>query len=92
MIVSFKHKGLETFYTTGSTRGIQVKHANKLRLILGLLDSAERIQDMNFPGSNLHPLKHNLVEHWSVKVNGNWRITFKFEKGHAEVVDYQDYH
>ncbi len=92
MIVSFKHKGLENFYTTGSTKGIQTKHATKLRLILARLDDAVTVEDMSFQGANLHQLKGNLKDHWSVKVNGNWRITFKFENGNAEIVDYQDYH
>ncbi len=92
MIISFKHKGLEAFYTTGNTKGIQVKHKTKLRLILARLDDAIVVEDMSFQGSNLHPLKGNLKDHWSVKVNGNWRITFKFENGNAEIVDYQDYH
>lgn len=92
MILSFKHKGLELFFTTGSTAGIQPKHANKLTLLLTALNSAETPQAMAVPSWNLHPLKGNLANHWSVKVNGNWRLTFKFENGHAEVVDYQDYH
>lgn len=92
MIVSFKHKGLETFFKTGSTRGIQAKHAVKLRLILTRLNYAEVLADIDFHGANLHPLKGNLANHYSVRVNGNWRITFKFENGNAQVVDYQDYH
>ncbi len=92
MIVSFKHKGLETFFTTGSTKGIQAKHAAKLRLILSRLDDAIVIDDVNFQGAGLHSLKGNLINHWSVKVNANWRVTFKFENGNAEIVDYQDYH
>ena len=47
---------------------------------------------MNVPGWDLHKLQGNLEGYWSVKVNGNWRLTFKFENGHAEIVDYQDYH
>ncbi|PID61708.1 MAG: Killer protein [Gammaproteobacteria bacterium] len=92
MIKSFKHKGLETFFSTGSTKGIQANHARKLRLILDLLDEAEQVEEMNFQGANLHQLKGDLLNHWSVKVNGNWRVTFKFENSDAEVVDYQDYH
>ena len=49
-------------------------------------------QDMNTPAWRLHPLTGNLQDHWSITVNGNWRLTFKFENGHAEIVDYQDYH
>ena len=92
MILSFKHKGLELFFTTGSTAGIQAKHATKLRLQLDALNRATCPQDMNAPSWRLHPLKGNRKEHWSITVNGNWRITFKFENGHAEIVDYQDYH
>ncbi|WII96003.1 type II toxin-antitoxin system RelE/ParE family toxin [Moraxella haemolytica] len=93
MIVSFKHKGLEKFFTTGSTTGIQVKHKNKLSLQLSTLNSAETVFAMDVPGWQLHALKGDLVGHWSVSVNGNWRLTFKFnDDGNAEIVDYQDYH
>ena len=92
MILSFKHKGLELFFTTGSTAGIQAKHANKLRLQLATLNNAETPLAMNIPSWNLHKLQGELSDHWSVKVNGNWRLTFKFENGHAEIVNYQDYH
>jgi proteic killer suppression protein len=47
---------------------------------------------MNVPGWDLHPLKGTLADHWSIKVNGNWRMTFKFENESAVLVDYQDYH
>ncbi|MDP8033640.1 type II toxin-antitoxin system RelE/ParE family toxin [Pasteurella atlantica] len=92
MIISFKHKGLEKFYKTGSTAGIVVAHSGKLRRILARLNSATCPTDMNVPSLNLHQLSGNLKDHWSVKVNGNWRVTFKIENGHAQVVDYQDYH
>lgn len=92
MIVSFRHKGLETFHRTGSTRGIQAAHAGKLRRILGLLDVAQGPQDMNVPSFKLHPLKGGLAGHWSVWVNGNWRMTFRFVEPGVELVDYQDYH
>ncbi len=92
MIVGFVHKGLEKFYTTGSLAGIQAKHRAKLRLILDQLNTAEVIGDMDFPGANLHPLKGNKKGLWAVKVSGNWRITFTFTEGQADVVDYIDYH
>ena len=92
MIVSFRHKGLETFHRTGSSRGIQAAHAGKLRRILGLLDVAQGPQDMNVPSFKLHPLKGDLAGHWSVWVNGNWRMTFRFVESDVELVDYQDYH
>lgn len=47
---------------------------------------------MDAPGNGLHPLKGDLAGHWSVKVSGNWRLTFKFEGEDVILVDYQDYH
>lgn len=57
MILSFKHKGLERFYRSGSTSGIQASHKNKLRLILTNLDMAESPDAMELPGLRLHELK-----------------------------------
>ena len=92
MIKSFKHKGLQKFFETGSKAVIQAAHATRLSIQLAALDNAESPQDMNAPAWRLHPLSGNLQDHWSITVNGNWRLTFKFENGNAEVVDYQDYH
>jgi len=92
MIIGFRHKGLESFYRTSSTRGIQAIHAKRLSIILAMLDAATEPQDMNQPGLRLHSLKGDLKDHWSVRVNGNWRITFRFTGADVELVDYQDYH
>ncbi len=92
VIVSFRHKGLERFYRTGSTRGIQVEHAKKLARILAALDAATQPADLSLPGYRLHQLKGNLRGHWSVWVNGNWRVTFRFLGNDVELVDYLDYH
>ena len=92
MIRSFRQKGLERFFLTGSTAGIQARHAKRLRLQLFALNRASVPQDMNVPGWKLHPLHGSLAGHWSVWVNGNWRLTFTFANGDAELVDYQDYH
>lgn len=92
MIQSFVHKGLETFFATGSKAGIQPAHAPKLRRQLAQLDQAATPADMNLPGWKLHALKGDLAGHWAVWINGNWRLTFKFDGSHASVVDYQDYH
>jgi proteic killer suppression protein len=92
MIKSFKHRGLEKFFTTGSKAGIQPAHAAKLELQLGFLNTAATPSFMGVPGWDLHPLKGELAGHWSVRVNGNWRLTFRFVDANAEVVNYQDYH
>jgi toxin HigB-1 len=92
VIKSFAHKGLEKFFRFGSIAGIQAKHAKRLRLQLGMLDSACRPEDMNASGWRLHRLQANLHGHWSITVNGNWRVTFRFEGEDAVLVDYCDYH
>ena len=92
MIRSFKHKGLARFYETGTKSGIQAQHAERLRLILGLLSAATVPRDMALPGLDLHPLKGDRKGTWAVSVSGNWRITFRFIGKDAEAVDYEDYH
>ena len=92
MIKGFRHKGLERFFRTGSKAGIQAKHAERLRLILARLHAASSPEDMDLPGLGLHPLTGNRRNTWSVRVSGNWRVTFVFEDGDAYVVDYEDYH
>jgi len=92
MIKNFRHKGLQAFFESGSKAGIQPHHAGKLRILLTTLDSAKQTDDMNAPGWKLHPLTGNLAGHYSVTVNGNWRLTFAFEGEDVELVDYLDYH
>lgn len=92
MIKSFRHKGLETFFYTGSKKGIRPEHANRLERILDRLNAAGNIKDMNYPGSYLHQLSGDKKGQYAVKVSGNWRVFFEFIEGEAFVVDYDDYH
>jgi len=92
VIKTFQHKGLETFFRTGSKVGIQPVHAKRLRLELAKLDAAKSARDMDLPGWRLHRLKGGLTDHWAVGVDKNWRMTFIFQNEHAVLVDYQDYH
>ena len=92
MIRSFRHKGLEAFFRTGSKAGIQTHQASRLRAILFALDTAAAPSDMNAPGWRLHALTGKLTGYWSVTVNGNWRLIFRFTGADAELVDYLDYH
>ena len=91
-ITTFRHKGLERFFTTGSKAGIQPRHAERLRLILGRLSVATTAGDMRLPGLDLHELRGRRKGTWAVTVGGNWRITFTFEGRDVERVDYEDYH
>jgi proteic killer suppression protein len=92
VIRSFRHKGIETFFGSGSKAGIQPKHAEKLAIQLFALDSAKNPLEMNAPGWSLHPLRGELDGHWSIAVSGNWRLTFTFDEEDAILVDYLDYH
>jgi toxin HigB-1 len=92
MLKSFLHKGLEEFFFEGIKKGIQPKHSQKIGDVLDLLHAAKELNDIDFPGSELHPLKGRRKGFWSVRISGNWRITFRFRDGDAYDVDYEDYH
>ena len=92
MIRSFRHKGIEKFFSSGSKAGIPPKHAGKLSQQLAALNVATRPEHMNVPGWLWHALSGNLAGHWAVSVSGDWRLTFSFEGNDVILVDYQDYH
>ena len=89
MIKSFKHGGLEAFFKTGTKAGIQPHQASRIARQLKQLNRAKSSDDMNAPGWRLHRLS---TGHWSIWVNGNWRITFSFDSEDVVLVDYRDYH
>ena len=91
-IIGFRHKGLERFFSAGTKAGIQAKHADRLRLILGRLNVAAGPADMRLPGLDLHQLRGARQGTWAVSVSGNWRVTFIFVGKDVEHVDYEDYH
>jgi proteic killer suppression protein len=92
MIKSFAHRGIEKFFRKGAKSGIIVAHAARLGRLLAHLNGSTKPEDMNLPGWDFHELKGKQKGTYSVSVNGNWRLTFKFNGQDAEVVDYQDYH
>lgn len=92
MIVGFRHKGLERLYQDGSKKGVQAAHAPKLLRILSTLDVAQAPDDLSIPSFRTHRLKGDLAGHWSIRVNGNWRVTFRLIENDIEIVDCQDYH
>jgi toxin HigB-1 len=91
-IKAFRHKGLEQFFVAGTKRGIQAKHADRLRLILGRLSVATTLADMGLPGLVLHELQGVRKGTLAVKVSGNWRVTFALAGVDGTAVDYEDYH
>ncbi len=92
MIRSFKHRGLKALYDGRTARRVAPERVERLRDILAVLDRSRTPQDMNLPGFRLHPLKGDRKGHWAVSVSGNWRVTFRFDGGHAVEVDYVDYY
>lgn len=88
VIKTFRHKGLKKFFNEGDKSSIQPA----IGLILDLLNGAAIPNDVDFPGSEFHPLKGKLKEFYAVKVTANWRIIFKLENGDAYEVDLIDYH
>jgi toxin HigB-1 len=92
MIGSIKHKGLKRFYEDGDMRGIRGDMRVRIEEILSILDTADRIEDADVLGYRLHSLIGNRKGYWSLRVNGNWRIIFRFEDGVAEDLDLVDYH
>jgi proteic killer suppression protein len=92
VIKSFRHRGLRALYEGGRLAKVAPGHVAKLERILTALDRGSGPEGMNLPGFRLHPLKGGLKGHYAVAVSGNWRVTFRFEDGHAVDVDYLDYH
>jgi proteic killer suppression protein len=92
MIRSFRHKGLQRFFETGDTRGVNPQHAAKLRRLLAVLNTAAGPHNMNQPNYRLHPLQGERKGQWAVWVSGNWRLVFGFDGGDAVDVDLVDYH
>jgi proteic killer suppression protein len=91
-IKNFGDKKLEKFFETGNKKKIKLSHVKKLALILDRLDAAEKLKDMNYPGANFHKLKGALRNFYSVHVNGNFVVIFRFKNGNAYDVKYLDYH
>jgi len=92
VIVSFRHEGLEKLYRHGTKKGVQADHVLKLLRILSALDVAQGPDDLSIPSFRTHWLKGDLGGHYSIWVNGSWRVTFRFIDSDVDLVDYQDYH
>jgi proteic killer suppression protein len=92
MIISFKHKGLEAFFLTGSVAGIQAIHRKRLREVLTVLNVARGPEDLQRPSWRTHRLHGNRNGFYAIWVQANWRLTFRFVDADVELLDYLDYH
>jgi len=92
VIRSFRHKGLERYFTKSQRKGIDAQHEPRIRRILDRLDTSTKAEDMNVPGYRFHGLKGGRKGTFAVWVSANWRITFGFEGNDAVNVNLEDYH
>ncbi len=93
MIKSFGNKSTERiwngFFNRAFSSEIQEIARRKLRMLNGSAD----IIDLRIPPSNkLEKLKGNLKEYYSIRVNNQWRIIFKWHENNAYQVELIDYH
>lgn len=92
MIQSFRHKGLERLFRDSDHRGVAPDLAKKLLRRMDALDTARAVEDLDIAGWGLHALKGDSLGQWSLKISGNWRLTFRFDAGDAFDVNLEDYH
>ncbi|TFF34125.1 plasmid maintenance system killer [Mucilaginibacter psychrotolerans] len=94
MIESFKHKGLRLLWEHGNGSKLPVDLVNRIERMLDVIDSATQVPDDfgAYRNWNIHKLSGDLKDYWSIKVNKNYRIIFRFDGQHASDVDYIDYH
>jgi len=92
MITSFKHKGLELFFTKGSYKGIPAQYGARIERMLDRLDASKQANDMDLPGYRFHALRGERKAEFAVSVTGNWRVTFEFDGENALNVNLEDYH
>ncbi len=83
---------MRAYYQKGDSSKLKPVHVGKIKLILTRLDAAICIEDMNVPRYKLQQLIGDLHPFWSVKVDKNYRVIFRFEKDNVLDVDYLDYH
>lgn len=92
MILSFRHKGLERYWTKGNPSGVNPKWLARVSRILRVLDIAAEPEDSDLPGYFFHRLSGADAGRYSVRVTGNYRMTFAWLGEDAIDVDLEDYH
>jgi proteic killer suppression protein len=91
MLKSFKHKGLKELFETGKSHKVPPNLKSKCLRRLDMLDASTTPEEMNIPGFHFHGL-HGKPKRYSVRVNGNYRITFGWSGEDAVHIDLEDYH
>ena len=93
MIQTFADGETERFYTAGRSRRMPTEIRKRAVMRLFQLNAATRIEDMRLPPSNrLEQLRGDRAGQWSMRINDQWRVCFRFENGDAFDVGIVDYH
>ena len=93
MIVSFGDKTTQKIWDGEWVKGFSTDIQETARRKLRMLNNSFDVKDLMIPPSNrLEKLKGNLKDFYSIRVNDQWRLIFKWENGNAFNVELIDYH
>lgn len=93
MIESFASAETERLFSTGKSRRLPPEVLKRALMRMTQLHAAMNVEDLRLPPSNhLESLGGNRTGQWSIRINIQWRICFRFEDGNAYDVDIVDYH
>ena len=88
----FRHAGLRRYWERSDASRLNPDLVARIDRLLDDLAAADRPVQMGLPGLRLHQLTGDRRGTWSVRVSGNWRLTFRFEGREAVDIDLEDYH
>ena len=93
MIVSFGSKETEMIWSGIRVKKMPIDIQKVGRRKLRMLNNSQDLKDLRIPPSNrLEKLSGNLNEFYSIRINIQWRIIFKWDNGNAHKVEIVDYH
>jgi toxin HigB-1 len=93
MITSFGSKGTKKIWDGNRVKGFSTELQEIARRKLRMLNNSQNLIDLRIPPSNkLEKLKGHLKDYYSIRINDQWRVIFKWNKGNASEVEITDYH
>ena len=93
VIKNFVHTETERLFLTGKSRRLPPDILRRALMRLTQLHAAIVVDDLRMPPSNrLEALGGDRAGQWSIRINDQWRVCFRFEAGHALNVEITDYH
>ena len=93
MIISFGNNETEQVWLGNRVKKLPIEIQNTGRRKLRMLNNSVNIADLRIPPANrLEKLSGNLKDFYSIRINNQWRIIFKWNTGNASEVEMIDYH